>query len=49
MVLNIAMNYGSRDEIVRAVKNISTDVKSGKGETSPVTLKEVGPVPKSRE
>jgi len=30
MVLNIAMNYGSRDEIVRAVKNISTDVKSGK-------------------
>lgn len=24
------MNYGSRDEIVRAVKNISTDVKSGK-------------------
>ena len=30
MVLNIAMNYGSRDEIVRAVKNISVDVKSGK-------------------
>ena len=30
MVLNIAMNYGSRDEIVRAVKNISIDVKSGK-------------------
>ncbi len=30
MVLNIAMNYGSRDEIVRAVKNISADVKSGK-------------------
>ena len=29
-MLNIAMNYGSRDEIVRAVKNISTDVKSGK-------------------
>ena len=30
MVLNIAMNYGSRDEIVRAVKNICAEVKSGK-------------------
>ncbi len=30
MVLNIAMNYGSRDEIVRAVKNISSDVADGK-------------------
>lgn len=30
MVLNIAMNYGSRDEIVRAVKNIAADVKSGR-------------------
>lgn len=30
MVLNIAMNYGSRDEIVRAVKSISRDVKDGK-------------------
>lgn len=29
MVLNIAMNYGSRDEIVRAVKNIIKDVQSG--------------------
>ena len=29
MVLNIAMNYGSRDEIVRAVKNISGCVKNG--------------------
>lgn len=29
MVLNIAMNYGSRDEIVRAVKSIAADVKSG--------------------
>ena len=29
MVLNIAMNYGSRDEIVRAVKNISAQVKNG--------------------
>ena len=30
MVLNIAMNYGSRDEIVRAVKSISNDVKDNK-------------------
>lgn len=30
MVLNIAMNYGSRDEIVRAVKKICADVQSGK-------------------
>lgn len=30
MVLNIAMNYGSRDEIVRAVKNICNDVQNGK-------------------
>ncbi|MGN1467681.1 MAG: isoprenyl transferase [Ruminococcus sp.] len=29
MVLNIAMNYGSRDEITRAVKNISNKVKDG--------------------
>ena len=30
LVLNIAMNYGSRDEIVRAVKHICADVQSGK-------------------
>lgn len=29
MVLNIAMNYGSRDEIVRAVKNICSGVQRG--------------------
>ena len=29
MVLNIAMNYGSRDEIVRAVRKIGDEVKSG--------------------
>ncbi len=28
MVLNIAMNYGSRDEIVRCVKNIAKGVKN---------------------
>ncbi len=30
MVLNIAMNYGGRDEIVHAVKNIANDIKDGK-------------------
>lgn len=30
MILNVAMNYGSRDEIVRAVKNITEDIKNGK-------------------
>ncbi|MEE0265190.1 MAG: isoprenyl transferase [Acutalibacteraceae bacterium] len=29
MVLNIAMNYGSRDEILQAVKNIASQVKEG--------------------
>ena len=28
LILNFALNYGSRDEIVRAVKNIVNDVKS---------------------
>lgn len=37
MVLNIAMNYGSRDEIVRAVKNIGADVKSGKIDVDSIT------------
>lgn len=29
MVLNLAMNYGSRDEIVRAVRQIAGEVKNG--------------------
>ena len=37
MVLNIAMIYGSRDEIVRAVKNISEDVKIGKISSDDIT------------
>ena len=37
MVLNIAMNYGSRDEIVRAVKNISEDVRNGKISSDDIT------------
>ncbi len=37
MVLNIAMNYGSRDEIVRAVKRISSKVKSGELNSDEIT------------
>lgn len=29
MVLNLAMNYGGRDEIIRAVKNISSEIVNG--------------------
>ena len=39
MVLNIAMNYGSRDEIVRAVRNISEDVRNGKISSDDITEK----------
>lgn len=37
MVLNIAMNYGSRDEIIRAVKNIALQVKDGKLDAEDIT------------
>ena len=30
VIFNIALNYGGRDEIIRAVKNIATDVKNNK-------------------
>lgn len=30
MVLNIAVNYGGRSEMINAIKNIAEDVKSGK-------------------
>ena len=36
MVLNIAMNYGGRDEIVHAVKNIAQDIKDGKLDVSDI-------------
>ena len=39
MVLNIAMNYGSRDEIVRAVKRIAADVKSGRTDIDSIDQK----------
>lgn len=53
MVLNIAMNYGSRDEIVRAVRNISEDVRNGKISSDDITenlfqiifIPQVSPIP----
>ena len=36
MRLNIAMNYGGRDEIVKAVKEISGDLKDGKISTEDI-------------
>ncbi len=36
---NIALNYGSRDEIVRAAKNIAGDVKAGKLEIDDIDEK----------
>ena len=41
MLLNIAMNYGGRDEIVRAVKNICRDVKDGKTDIESITEKDI--------
>lgn len=37
VVLNIAFNYGGRDEILRAVQNVSNDVKMGKIEAEDLT------------
>ncbi|MBC8473617.1 MAG: isoprenyl transferase [Candidatus Omnitrophica bacterium] len=39
LVLNIALSYGAREEIVRAVKNISEDVKKGSVKTSDIDEK----------
>ncbi len=41
MLLNIAMNYGSRDEILRAVKLICQNVKDGKINIEEITDKEI--------
>ncbi|MEE0858095.1 MAG: isoprenyl transferase [Acutalibacteraceae bacterium] len=41
MVLNIAMNYGSRDEILRAVKNISSQVKNGELDINDITTETI--------
>ena len=39
MVLNIALNYGGRDEIVRAVRQVAKDVCSGKQEIDTIDEK----------
>lgn len=37
MILNFALNYGSRDEITRAVRDIATEVKDGQLDPSAIT------------
>ncbi len=39
--LNIAIAYGGREEIIRAIKNISQDVKNGKLETNDIDEQKV--------
>jgi len=39
LVLNIALSYGAREEIVRAVKNISEDVRKGNVKTPDIDEK----------
>ena len=39
--VNIALNYGSRDEITTAVKNIATQVKDGSLDIDDITQKTV--------
>ena len=41
MLLNIAMNYGSRDEILRAVKMISRDVRDNKLDPDKITEEDI--------
>ncbi|KRQ86980.1 Isoprenyl transferase [Caloramator mitchellensis] len=36
LVLNLALNYGSRDEIIRAIKKIAIDVRDGKLKTEDI-------------
>ena len=39
--LNIALNYGGRQEIVRAVKQIATKVKEGSKEIEDITMEDI--------
>lgn len=41
MLLNIAMNYGSRDEILRSVKTIAADVRNNKIDPEDITLNDI--------
>lgn len=42
MVLNVALNYGGRDELVYAFKGMLTDIKSGKLSESDITEETIG-------
>ena len=41
LVLNIAMNYGGRDEITKAVRELALDVKDGKISPDEITAKDI--------
>lgn len=41
MLLNLAMNYGSRDEILRAVKSLCHDAKDGKIDPDKITQEDI--------
>lgn len=41
MLLNIAMNYGARDEILRAVKSLCSDVKDNKINIDDITCDDI--------
>ena len=41
LLLNIALNYGGRDEIIRAVKDIAQKVKDGEMEIGDITEKDI--------
>lgn len=41
MLLNIAMNYGARDEILRAVKSLCSDVKDNKISIDDITCDDI--------
>ncbi len=41
MVLNIAMNYGGRDEITKAVRELAIDVKDGKINPDEITANDI--------
>ena len=41
IVMNIALNYGGREELVNAVRKISADVQSGKKEINDISEKDI--------
>ena len=41
IVFNIALNYGGREEILQAVKNIASEVKEGKIDIEDITSRDI--------